>query len=82
MMETWPGAIYSLSTMAAHPATSRILFSYGFETEQRPGFKEPLAACEVKEENEGSLRDTLRKWMAAQGRRTFFKIRQSGVFAV
>ena len=82
MLETWPGAIYSLSTMAAHPATSRILFSYGFETVQREGFKEPHAACEVSEENEAPLVATLRKWMAVQGQRTFFKMRQSGGFSV
>lgn len=81
MLEAWPGAIYSLSTMAAHPATSRILYSYGFETEQRAGFSEPHAALEVSGESEAPLLATLRKWMVAQGQRAFFKARQSGVFA-
>jgi GNAT superfamily N-acetyltransferase len=71
VLMTWPGSLYSLSTVAAHKAIVHILSSYGFDIVTRADSEEEKVSLAIDDEREPALFGMLAEWAENNAKRVF-----------
>lgn len=78
MLRTWPGDLYSLSTIAAHKAVAYVLSQLGFRVEAKEGMTEEKVSIDIDDGSEENLGEALLRKVEKSGSLVFFRIRKNG----